>query len=1094
MNPIVLMLLPYLQSWDGARLLLRLLALPRVNPLDPLVSGSDPPAPTFATASLRFDVRFIPGLDAMPTPTSPVTSVEVASPAPLADARALFAALEAIFPIDPAAGPGTPRRPGVAIHKYAPSSYQAAVGHASSRTPLLVTDDSYHCAVTAAPSKGYAKLPPPAPLPWGKVLAICLRQPALAEALGLVRPLTVTLPDPSLLSDGGWVSVSLAPGSDAHALVTTNSVVSYAARIPPLVEPRPLFTSVLFPSTPSSTAGYDELFQEVIDYDDGFAKAVHTGQPQTLDPLLDGDDGSRPVRDLGMRIGWDDEQVTIWLNRQIDPGAAALDAPMGVFGYRVDVRLDGTDEWSSLCRASGPVEVGDIAVGQFDGELAVETIATQLEGERTGPYWLPIYYTQWTGPPLVGGDAVATRLAGHPVAAGNSGVTGVAPDVELRYGQTYEVRVRLMDHTGGGPEASATPRNPAPHPVETMPFRRWVPPSRLVIVDPPPVVPDPTNAPTTLTLRRPLLGYPAYAFTAVPDPIPALIADLPAAKEEEREVGLPDPDVDRALIVVEVQMPDAVGAADHVPLYSTTRAFPADPAEPLTVELQWVDVHDASTVVPGASGPLPIPTARPVRISVAAEGRADPDLEYFGAADVMTSPSSFVSVRRESADERALLQGGAPAVDVTATFQRGVAAADGAVAAAQRASGHGLEAPGSPEHRLAATMRLQISGLTMRGQPGRRTVFGCSSGIRHLLAPDASAVTFASRAELADRWIVAVRATVDRDWSWDALGPEGFTVVRDGTIVGQLTPTRSVHEEATRRRESQRDRLDLLRCRRSSSRPRRLPGRARGRLPPGAHVGGAAVAGRSGVGAGRSAAGHDTAQPGPQARVGGDRPVAVRAHARIRPFAAAAAPALAGARRTAPRPRRRVVLPRAGARRGPDVAGQRSGRATAAGTAAPGRPGADPRDRARPVGRRRRAGRDAASDLVGFPAPLWPTATAGNGGSLSRVVRAVHVRVPYRARRTVVDGERTLRRPAARDRRPAPRPRARLRRHSRRGRDRGQRSLCRPRERRTIVAADTADHRAVGDDLRPSEAARRGDRTQRPAGSPRGTVTTCRRP
>ena len=32
-------------------------------------------------------------------------------------------------------------------------------------------------------------------------------------------------------------------------------------------------------------------------------------------------------------------------------------------------------------------------------------------------------------------------------------------------------------------------------------------------------------------------------------------------------------------------------------LYTTTRPFPADPDDPLDVNLNWVDVHDATTIV-----------------------------------------------------------------------------------------------------------------------------------------------------------------------------------------------------------------------------------------------------------------------------------------------------------------------------------------------------------------------------------------------------------------------------------------------------------------------------------------------------------------
>ena len=80
-------------------------------------------------------------------------------------------------------------------------------------------------------------------------------------------------------------------------------------------------TSAL-PLPPSGVASYDDPFAEVVDYADGFAKIVHAAQQLTADPLAEKDDGTRPVKETGIRLGWDDEQVTIWLNRQIDPALA----------------------------------------------------------------------------------------------------------------------------------------------------------------------------------------------------------------------------------------------------------------------------------------------------------------------------------------------------------------------------------------------------------------------------------------------------------------------------------------------------------------------------------------------------------------------------------------------------------------------------------------------------------------------------------------------------------------------------------------------------------------------------------------------------
>jgi hypothetical protein len=170
---------------------------------------------------------------------------------------------------------------------------------------------------------------------------MALRQQLLAEKLGMIYPLTIPAPSADFFKLGGWVYVTLAATSDGFALTEIPDALKiYASRISPLSASCPLFSPVMFPVAAMVPPGpYDEIFQEAENYADGFAKAVHGIQPQYLDPLNETSDGTRPAKDIGVRLGWDDEQVTIWLNRQLDPSAVALDSPLGVSGYRVDARL-----------------------------------------------------------------------------------------------------------------------------------------------------------------------------------------------------------------------------------------------------------------------------------------------------------------------------------------------------------------------------------------------------------------------------------------------------------------------------------------------------------------------------------------------------------------------------------------------------------------------------------------------------------------------------------------------------------------------------------------------------------------------------------
>lgn len=814
-SPIRLNLLPYLQSWDGTNLAVRLLALPRGDPLDdPLVEGQTPPGPSFASANLVFDVRLVKGLDQMVTTASQASNV-IVEPNPTPKAKALFKALTNQFQIDPSPPPVPPRTADNQIKKYLPPTYQKAVGFSGSRTPFAVIDNSYFCAIRA-PKKQYNKLKPQDPkLPWGKVIALAMRQPIIAEELGLIRPLQIKPPAADFFKEGGWLYVTLASSSDAFALTAIPQALKiYAARVPPLDKVRSLFTPVLFPVADVPPSGpYDELFLEAEEYDDGFAKAVHAAQPEFMNLFSEKNEGSRPVKDIGIRLGWDDEQVTIWLNRQIDPASAALDAPMCVFGYRVDAREAGESYWYSLCRAKGPVKVKNVSLKDFDGELPVEVIPTQLDGETVGTYWLPIYYTSWTGPSLAALDIVAQRLAGAPDPTDPKRVQGIAPEVQLpngetkklqlRYGKTYEFRVRLADHTGGGPEIEENQENPSPQPIATIQFKRWIRPRTARLMEQLPAIPDPSNPPAQIRIKRPLLEYPACVFADAPDAIDNLLADLPQARSEGREVALPDPDVNDLKISVQVEAlgldtkPGGGTDAGYHTIYETTRPYPPDAADPIVLDLDWMDVKDADSLTPGNNkGPLRVPTARNVRLVFTSVAPEDPSYSYFGADDVRFGQPVYVSLRHNSSDEKGLFKSDAQANLIKGIFLQPDTYVDAAVAFVQKATGKGVEAPGNAIGRLAEVLGLQFMDLTLRGRLGQRIVLGCSNNLRQILAPDASSITFASNGDLALHWIIPIQLTLDRDWTWDGLAPEGIAVIRDGQEVGHIELRRTVNEDA----------------------------------------------------------------------------------------------------------------------------------------------------------------------------------------------------------------------------------------------------------------------------------------------------------
>ena len=791
-----LVLLPYLQRWDGGTLHVRLMLIPRGNPLDPLAPG----APNFPSSKFVFDVHLLAGVDALPTPggapmatvTSPVVST----------ALPVFNALATQYQIDPSP-PSATRPPATQVKKHLPLSYQQAVNYAPGRSKLVFTDDTYACAMQAPPPKPFKRLPPPNPkIAWGKVVAFLLRNPALATAAGLIRMLDIAIVPPAVLKAGGFLHVTLAATSDGAALLgIPDGLKIYATRIPPLDAARDLFTPVLFPVvTPPPALDYAELFAEVDDYGDGWAKAVHCAQPRQLDPMSETPDGTRPVKELGIRLGWDDEQVTIWMNRQIDATQAGLDSPVGVQGYRIDARHPGGPTWFSLVHAAGPLSVQGVALGGFDGELGVETHPVQLQAQKQGDFWLATYFANWIGPPLVTLDTDLTLLTGGPDKTGVARVKGVPPGIALTYGKTYDFRVRLMDHTGGGPASTGAPAIPGPSPTGTIMFRRWIRPLAPVPMNPPPPDPDPANPPAGLTLNRPLLHHPAVSCTGFyPDPISSLLADLPAAKAQGREPGLPDPDVDRVQVIVEAQAlaQDPIATdGDYMPLYQTTRAFPADPSLPLTIDFAWTDIKDAATLVAPAAGPLLLPTGRTLRLRIAALCRDDVGLDYFGAQDVRSGPSIQVAVRKHSGDETALFAPDLPTHRFSAFYMQPDKVIDPTVLFAQRAAGALNERPADIASRLAAALGLRNDGLTLRAAPGRRVVFGCTAALRHTIGPDGASLGFAAQTDLALHWLVVLRLTLDRDWTWDALAHDGLVVQRDGLEVGRFAPSRNVNSDA----------------------------------------------------------------------------------------------------------------------------------------------------------------------------------------------------------------------------------------------------------------------------------------------------------
>ncbi|HVU98721.1 MAG TPA: hypothetical protein VHE34_26040 [Puia sp.] len=802
-SPIKLSTHAFPQSFDGTNILVNVLVIPREDPLSPLVAG----APAFADAKIALAARIIPSLALMPDPVNATAPIPLAIVSP-GNTRPFFEKLSTSFNITKPSNIYVPAKATDILQKYLPNSYRNSFAFSRPRIPNAKTDDSYMCDMT----KKDGSLPPPkysnGDVSWGKVFALALRQPVLARELGFIYQTQFAVPA-TAFDAGGWLYIDLDATSDYYTQVIATPAMfkQYAARIPALPTARPLFGAVQFPVSSTPVPGnFDNVFSEAEDYDDGFAKIVHSVQPVSANLLLEPgqeSNGLPPVRDFGIRLGWDDEQILIWQNRQltIDPMVGdRLDAPMGVLSYRVDVRQTGQDDnsWNSLCRVSGDLTLSGIDVGNIDGELGIEVAPTQLDGQNTGVFWLPSYYTQWQGTSLVVKELKAAKISGTDTISTRQMNAVGDENVPLVYGGSYDFRVRLADISGGGPLPTDHPVYDAPAPFATSRFRRYIVP-RLPRI--PGLLNDvaPVTPPMSYNIYRPLLGFPSFLYTGYPDAYNLLVADLPAAKTEQREPGYPDPDVTMMQIDVLVRSPhlDTLGSPNGKEsfyfLYTVTRSFPDDPTQPFVLDVNYVDAHvikfgDASDLgdlpLTVEGGALQLPTARDICIRVRSVCKADPTLAYFGSDATRTGSPISIYTRAESKDETGLFAGNLPGKEFQSIMLQPDPYPSNNLLRVLVASGQQNDSAASLVQRLGNQLDLDVNGTTLMGKPGKRVVFGCSKGFHHTLAPDGGGITFSSTTDLAGRWIATIMLEIKRDWSWDALDNESFVVRRDGTEVG----------------------------------------------------------------------------------------------------------------------------------------------------------------------------------------------------------------------------------------------------------------------------------------------------------------------
>lgn len=825
LNDVRLSILAFPQRWTGTKLQARLLLLPVGDPrLAPV-----PPVglPAFSGTSWALRAVVHAGQDALyaEDPAAPAPSrFPITATAP-PSARALFDALNDHVSIRaPADTPQRLASLGKAnIRKQLPDDYTEAFDF-ERPGPGTTVGDEFGCELRhTVPAEGNDPKPPTS-LTWGEVLSFALRQPLLAQALGMIHEVTVPLA-PGQLAEGGWLHFDLDP-DDPVKPTDPNAVRSYAALLPPLTGPRQLFAAVLFPVGVSGD--YGDALDEAADYDDGFAKIVHMTQAVTGDAATSGHHRLRPATDVGIDLGWDDEQVTVWLNRQLqglrarlDPTETAIETPLGVGGYRVDVRIPGDPahaEWTSLCRAFSidatgaaaplrfpPSPTSAVFSKTFDGELTVEPTPARSIHSTTDTAWLPQHFVRWQGGSLVVADPTLYELMDtQPRDANKTPIpppvpTYAAPPtaVPLRYGQRYQFRCRFADLTGAGPDVNDPVRNPAPQPVTTSRFLRHVPPSALRIetdIDRrKPTEPNPdVKTVHHIEVQRPLIGYPELVFAGIdaPTALAALRADAPLAKCQGRGVGVGDRDVTGIQVALDVRLPaqDPLDAAEdgHVDgfreIYRHVVPFPAfgpaditGPGAKVTLLLRYVDQADVDALPrpgPGALE-LPVPRARDVRLRLTALCADKPD--YFADDESRIGITTHVATRAVASAETGLFPAQSPEWNRDALHAMF------------------LQPGAGPLHRIAAHLGLAADGLTLRGRPGERVLFAASGALRHTLDPDHASMTFAAESELLGRWIVGARLHLQRDWTWDGLADEGITVQRHLTPKGEKSVVGRIH-------------------------------------------------------------------------------------------------------------------------------------------------------------------------------------------------------------------------------------------------------------------------------------------------------------
>ncbi|MDF2713823.1 MAG: hypothetical protein K0R28_748 [Paenibacillus sp.] len=804
-TPPKLTLAPYLQRWDANTntLSVHLLVMPTGSPFIPLGSGLPvpDPGPAFADSTLVFKAFVSKNWKQMPG-FSDVDMDEILSPAMPANRHALFNGLAAQFNIAKAEAVAV-RRAELIVRKHLMSTYTKSFAFVAPKTRLASTDDTYACLLNCPPKH------PPAPKPindsvsWAEAMSFALRQPRLAREMGIVYELNVQINPTDLLRHGGWLFVSLDASSDYGSLAGVDGFLKvFGTRIPALKSgvSRQLFTPVLFPVVDDPTVtvlpgNFDEAFLEASRFNDGFAKIVHCGQAKYRNHLEDEGNGPAPIREEGIQLAWDDEDILIAQNRQmgLDPDTMSVpaEAPTGVAGYRIDVREEGETDWHSLSKvAAAQFLFAGINFGPITWESRTEVFPATIQEQ----FWLPSYFTRWKGGSLVVTDPddmllIMERESAKPMYYRSED----ANEVPLLYGKKYEFRVRMVDTTNGGPVLDDLSLLPGESPVCGVHFKRFVPPGPVKW---PERDSDPQNATLTrYTITRPRIDLPQALYTAYPNVRATLLAiqhgnrGLPAA--DVTRPSVPDMDTPILSIRVLVRTPDfdphplGKDKEGYVEWYKTTRLFPADLNSPYELDLAFTDCALLSSVdvsaqtAPNPTGALQIPTARDVKIELRAVG--EENYEYFGNERARLGAVSTITLHKFAATEDHFLLPQAPQDVIRSIYLQPTDLEQESQPTAVVLQNQALPVL---VQRLANAAGLVANDTTLLMPPGERGIFGCAKGLKHYLPANSSSLVLMATGELANQWVNVLHWRINRDWTWKGYSALTFKVERQIHLNG----------------------------------------------------------------------------------------------------------------------------------------------------------------------------------------------------------------------------------------------------------------------------------------------------------------------